>query len=111
MGRTYNITKTIRQTLDVYPFLYAVVGMRFHSGVLACVHEIPYLAITYGPKSLELVEQLEIPHMVIEPNELNLENFKNIWHNLVENYDREKRNMVSKHISIKENLIHHLETI
>jgi polysaccharide pyruvyl transferase WcaK-like protein len=111
VGRTYNITKTIRQTLDVYPFLYAVIGMRFHSGVLACVHEVPFISISYGPKSMELVDELEIPHLMISPNELNVEIFRNIWHTLMENYDREKLNMISKHAFIRKDLIRHLETI
>jgi polysaccharide pyruvyl transferase WcaK-like protein len=46
-GRKYNITKNITQTLDVYPFLYAIVGMRLHAGILACVHHIPYIPISY----------------------------------------------------------------
>lgn len=111
VGKTYNITKTIQQTLDVYPFLYAVVGMRFHSWVLACVHEIPFISISYGPKSLELAQELEIPHLVISPDDLNFDIFQNIWHTLIDNYEREKRNMVSKHASIRADLIYHLETI
>lgn len=110
-GRTYNITKTIQQTLDVYPFLYAVIGMRFHSGVLSCIHEIPFISISYGPKSLELAQELEIPHLIISPNELNFDIFQKIWHTLVDNYDREKRNMVSKHASIRQNLIQSLESV
>lgn len=47
VGKTYNRTQTIEQTLSVYPSLYAVVGMRLHAGILACVHEIPYLPISY----------------------------------------------------------------
>lgn len=30
-GKTYNITGSIEQTLNIYPTLYAVIGMRFHS--------------------------------------------------------------------------------
>jgi Polysaccharide pyruvyl transferase len=53
--RPYNTTKNIKQTLDLYPFLHMVIGMRLHAGILACVHEIPYLPISYGPKTDELV--------------------------------------------------------
>jgi polysaccharide pyruvyl transferase WcaK-like protein len=110
-GKTYNITKTIQQTLDVYPFLHAVIGMRFHAGVLACIHEIPCIMISYGPKSLELAQELEIPHLVINPNELSFDIFQNMWHTCMDNYDREKRNMVSKHAFIRQNLIHSLESL
>jgi polysaccharide pyruvyl transferase WcaK-like protein len=58
-GRTYNVTKTIQQTLDIYPHLYASVAMRYHAGVLSCVHESPCIHISYGAKSDELIGILE----------------------------------------------------
>ena len=54
----YKITKTMKETLDIYPSLYAVCGMRFHAGVLACVHEIPFIPFFYGTKGRELVRTL-----------------------------------------------------
>jgi polysaccharide pyruvyl transferase WcaK-like protein len=109
--RTYNTSGTITQTLAIYPTLYAVIGMRFHAGVLACIHEIPFLAISYAPKTDELVKSLGIEHMTIPANELTVEKFENMWHTLISGYDREQKNLAERHYMIRETLKKTLETL
>jgi hypothetical protein len=111
IGRTYNITKNITQTLDVFPFLYAVVGMRLHSGILACVHEIPFLPISYGLKTNELIKSLEIEHLAIQAEYLSLDFFMTKWNLLISNYQREHLRMGEKHKLFSKNLIDSLEKI
>jgi polysaccharide pyruvyl transferase WcaK-like protein len=110
-GRTYNVTKTIQQTLDVFPFLYASIAMRFHAGVLSCVHESPCIHISYGPKNEELVNLLDASHLNIQPNELSLAIFQNMWHNLVTRYDDEVLRLKERNSYIKKTLKHSLETL
>lgn len=73
LGRTYNTTKNITQTLDMIPFLYAMIGMRLHAGILACVHEIPYLPISYGPKTDDLISTLGIEHLALIAKSITIE--------------------------------------
>jgi polysaccharide pyruvyl transferase WcaK-like protein len=110
-GRTYNVAKTIEQSLSLYPTLYAMIGMRYHATVLSCVHGIPCIPITYGPKSSELIQELELEHLSIEPNMLNFEIFQNMWHTLVSNYEKEQQHMKNKHATIRTRLLSTLETL
>lgn len=110
-GRTYNTTQTIDQTLKIYPTLYAVIGMRFHSGILSCVHEIPFIPISYGHKTAELVKDLELEHFMIRSMELRIAFFQTIWHTLVTNYDKEVEHMQERKRNIRNELIKTLETL
>jgi polysaccharide pyruvyl transferase WcaK-like protein len=111
IGKTYNRTQTIEQTLSVYPSLYAVVGMRLHAGILACVHEIPYLPISYGPKTNDLISMLDVEHLALIAREATIEAFDASWQSLTSNYAAEQANMRDKHISIREQLIKNLRNI
>ena len=110
-GRTYNVTNSIEQTLKIYPTLYAVIGMRFHSGILACVHEIPFIPISYSHKTMELIKDLELEHLMIRYMELRIAFFQTIWHNLVENYDKEAAHMRERKAMLRNELIQTLETL
>ena len=111
LGRTYNTTKNITQTLDMIPFLYAMIGMRLHAGILACVHEIPYIPISYGPKTDDLISTLGIEHLALIAKSITIEWFDSNWQSLETNYVDEKTNMRNKHISIREQLIKNLRNI
>ncbi len=111
MGKTYNVTGTIEQTLKVYPSLYAVVGMRFHSWVFACIHDIPFLMISYWPKTDELIKLLEFEEFVIRPEALNMERFVALWKHLEDNYESRKAHMIGKHAQIRQDLFTKLETL
>lgn len=110
-GRTYNVTKTIDQTLNVFPFLYASIAMRFHAGILSCVHESPCIHVSYGPKTDELVNLLEAEHLTIKPNELSLAIFQKMWQNMTTRYDDESARLKQKNTYIKKELRHSLETL
>ncbi len=111
LWRTYNVTKNITQTLDMIPFLYAMIGMRLHAGILACVHEIPYLPISYGPKTNDLISTLGIEHLALIAKSMTIEWFDSNWESLVTNYVSEQANMRDKHISIREQLLKNLRNI
>ncbi len=111
VGKTYNTTKNITQTLDMYPFLHAVIGMRLHAGILACVHEIPYLPISYGPKTDELIDMLDIEHISIRAKEMTLELFLSRWDILVRDYDIEKLKMQESHKFYSATLTEKLKSI
>ncbi len=111
LGKTYNTTKNITQTLDMIPFLYAMIGMRLHAGILACVHEIPYLPISYGPKTDDLIYTLGIEHLALIAKSITIEGFDSNWQSLVSNYDNEKMNMRDRHLSIRDQLIKTLRNI
>lgn len=110
-GRTYNVTKTIQQTLDVFPFLYATIAMRFHAWILSCVHETPCIHLSYGPKTDELINLLDADHLTIKPNELSLAIFENMWQNLEKKYDDEKSRLHERNTFIKERLRKGLKTL
>lgn len=102
--KTFNMTRDIRQTLDVYPFLHSIIGMRLHSGILACVHNIPFLPISYGMKTDELIKLLWLEHLGIQSTELTLELFISKWEVLVKNYELEKLAITQKHEYYSQNL-------
>ncbi len=109
--RKYNMTKNITQTLELFPFLYAVIGMRLHSGILSCVHHVPFIPISYGPKTDELVRTLNVEHLSIQSTELNLEIFQKKWSQFIANYPNELSNITEKHNFIRTNLIQSLDSI
>lgn len=110
-GKTYNVTGTIEQSLKVYPTLYAMIGMRFHSGILSCVHNIPFMMISYGPKTDELIKLLEFDEFVIRPEALTMERFAGLWEHLEQHYEERKAHMLEKHMKIRQDLVSMLETL
>lgn len=111
VGKTYNVTKNITQTLEVLPSLYAVIGMRLHSGILACVHDLPFLPISYGPKTRDLVGLLELDHIALDSKDLTLTAFETNWKTLTDNYAQEKEHMKIRHYHIAETLRTNLKNI
>ena len=110
-GKTYNTTGTIEATLKVYPTLYAVVAMRYHASVLACVHGIPFLMISYGPKTDELMNLLDNAGYVIRPEEFTLEKFIPLWEDLEHVYDSRKANSIERYNTIHAETIRKLRTL
>lgn len=54
------ITKNMRETLDLYPTLDFVIGMRLHANILSIVHGIPFYSISYGNKTRAILQELEL---------------------------------------------------
>lgn len=111
VGKTYNVTKSISQTLDVFPKLHSVIGMRLHAGILACTHDIPFLPISYGPKTNDLMSLLEVQHLGIQAKEFSMGMFEANWNALVTNYEQEKMHMKIRHNHIAETLKTNLKNI
>lgn len=110
-GKTYNTTGTIQNTLKVYPTLHAVIGMRFHAAVLACVHHIPFFLLSYGPKTEALIKLLEVEEFIMRPDQINMERITKMWERLEEHYDRRCIFMAEKHAFIRRELVTRLETL
>jgi len=110
-GRTYNTTNTIEQTLKLYPTLYAVVGMRLHAGILACIHGLPLIMISYGAKTEEFTDLIDNFDYTIPPQKLSLETFTKLWASLETNYDYRQEHMHERHKLIRAELITKLRTL
>ncbi len=104
-GRTYNRTNTIEQTLKIYPTLFAVVGMRLHAGILSCVHGLPLIMISYGPKTEEFVNLIGNKWYTINPENLTKDAFQKLLEDLEKNYDSLHANMLERYKTIRADLI------
>lgn len=110
-GKTYNVTGSIEHTLNLYPSLHAVIGMRFHSSILACIYELPFLMISYGPKTDELIKLLECDNFMVRPETLSIDIFTKLWNELEANYDARKEHLRIRHQQIREDLTNKLLTL
>jgi polysaccharide pyruvyl transferase WcaK-like protein len=108
--KPYAITTSLNETLEAYKSLSYVVGMRYHSAIIAAAHAVPVLMVPYGPKSLELIKILEIPDH-IESGFFTHEEFFIHWDTLVENYDARKVALKEKYDTIHKELIKKLDDI
>lgn len=104
-GRTYNTTNTIEQTLKIYPTLYAVVGMRLHAWILSCVHGLPLIMISYGPKTEEFVNLIGNKGYTINPENLKKDTFQKLFEDLEKNYAFLQANMIERYKTIRADLI------
>lgn len=75
-AKKYNIqiTKTIKETLEIYSKLDYVVWMRFHSLILSVIHNIPFVALSYWVKTDELLKELDYD-FYLNPWEFQFEDF------------------------------------
>jgi polysaccharide pyruvyl transferase WcaK-like protein len=55
------ICSSLWQTLVFYPQLSGVIGMRLHASILACVHYVPFLPLSYGSK-IDALTRIGIYH-------------------------------------------------
>ncbi len=86
--------------------------MRFHSLVLASVHGIPFLSISYGPKTKELLNILEVPSdFRLAPEHCSLNLFKPRLQKLIDHYDDEKSRIQKNHQKIHDDLQDKLKTL
>lgn len=110
-GRTYNTTNTIEQSLKIYPTLYAVVGMRLHAGILACVHSLPLIMISYGQKTEEMIGLIDNAGYTISPEKVSLETFAKLWEDLELHHDILRAKMLERYTTIRADLITKLRTL
>ena len=111
LGRTYNTTNTIEQTLKLYPTLYAVVGMRLHAGILACVHSLPLIMISYGPKTDEITNLIDNIWYTMKPEGVTVESFAKLWEDLEAHYESRRANMLERYQTIRADLVSKLRTL
>ncbi len=109
--KAYKITKSLKKTLSLYPSLYAVCGMRFHAGVLACVHEVPFIPFFYGTKGRELVKTLWLERLAIDIRHLNLALFQEMWHTLESDYPNFQKQMVLTKNTLREHITETLKKL
>ena len=50
-------TQSIEQTLEAYKKCHIIISMRLHSMILAIDHHIPFIGISYGQKTAELLSE------------------------------------------------------
>jgi polysaccharide pyruvyl transferase WcaK-like protein len=110
-GKKYNTTNTIEQTLKLYPTLYAVVGMRLHSGILAIAHGLPLIMISYGPKTDEFSNLIDNKWYTLPPHDLTLDGFVKLWEDLERNYTSRQANAMERHKTIRSELVRKLKTL
>ncbi len=110
-GKKYNITNSIEQTLKLYPTLYAVIGMRLHSGILAITHGIPLIMISYGPKTDEFVNLVDVKGYSLPPHEFTFEVFQKLWQELENHYGFLKANSIERRETIRADLVKKLRTL
>ncbi len=51
-------SQSIEQTLEYYKQCHIVLAMRFHSMILASIHSIPFVGISYGKKTSSLLSEM-----------------------------------------------------
>lgn len=110
-GRTYNTTNTIEQSLKLYPTLYAVIGMRLHAGILACIHGLPLIMISYGQKTDEMVGLIDNTGYTLRPEEVSLESFVKLWDDLDKHHDTLTAKMIERYTTIHADIIKKLRTL
>lgn len=110
-GKTFNITGSIEQTLKVYPTLHAVIAMRLHAGILSVVHGLPFIMISYGPKTDEFTNMVDNKGYTISPYDLTLDSCMKLFDDLMAHYDSRKANSLERYGTIRANLIKKLRTL
>jgi len=79
------------------------VGMRFHSLILSVVHNIPFLALSYGNKTDELLKELDYSYQ-INPKTFEFDEFIKIFEELEINENGAKFDLKTKYDTIRQML-------
>lgn len=103
--RTYNTTNTIEQSLKLYPTLYAVVWMRLHAGVLACVHSLPLIMISYWQKTEEMISLIDNAGYTLSPEKVSVSTFAKMWEDLEIHHDGLVAKMTERYNTIRSDLV------
>lgn len=104
-AKKYNlwITRTIKETLSIYPNLKFVVWMRLHSLVLSTIFQIPFISINYWAKTDELLKQLDYNYN-ISSKEFDFSSFVRLFEKLELEQTNVKLALKSKYDKIKKEL-------
>lgn len=101
--KTYwiRVTKTIEETLEIYPNLNFVIGMRFHSMILSIIYNIPFIALSYWVKTQELLKEFSHENFSIDPKNFCFEDFIRKFEELEKQENEVKFALKSKYDIIK----------
>ena len=58
-----SVTKSLQETLDLYPTLHSMIAMRLHAVILSVNYTIPSYVISYGSKTRSLAEDLSLSYI------------------------------------------------
>jgi len=105
-----HITHTLAQTLDWYPKLDFVVGMRLHALILSFVHGVPFLALSYSKKTDEFLKIVEYPHS-LSCQELDIADFYRQFEDLEQDAERIKFAFGEKSLKIDARILHSLNSL
>jgi polysaccharide pyruvyl transferase WcaK-like protein len=97
--------------MKLYPTLYAVIGMRLHAAILACVHGLPLLMISYGPKTDEIGHLIDNKGYTMTPETLTLESFVKLWEDMERYHESRQANMLERYKTIRAELVTKLRTL
>jgi len=105
-SKKYNlwITRTIKETLVLYPNLKFVIGMRLHSIILSIIFQIPFVALNYWLKTDELLRQLEYDYN-ISSKDFDFPDFIKKFEKLEVEQNSVKLALKSKYDKMKQNLV------
>ena len=76
------------------PFL--VIGMRFHACIWASLFSIPFLALGYDPKVIQLAKTLNQPYIDISDKKPDLIELKEKYNKLLADYELYKNYLLKK---------------
>lgn len=105
-AKKYNlwITRTIKETLSIYPKLKFVIWMRLHSLILSTIFNVPFIALSYWHKTNELLKDLEYDYS-IPSKDFIFADFVRMFEKLESEENTVKLALKSKYDKIKEDLI------
>ncbi len=103
------ITKTMRETLDLYPTLDFVVGMRLHANILSVVHGIPFYSISYGNKTRAILQELELS-FIQDAKNFQFSTFRTQFWQLIEAQEDAEFAIKAKSDTIRSEITNSLES-
>jgi polysaccharide pyruvyl transferase WcaK-like protein len=77
--------------------------MRFHSMILSIINNIPFLAISYGQKTQELLKDFEYEY-ALNPKKFNFEDFIHTFESLEKSNNEAKFALKAKYDTIRSNI-------
>ena len=74
-GNTVFITRSLEETRKIYRTLDMIIAMRLHAGILAVTHALPFLMLSYGPKTESFSHMID-PRVYLDAKNFSLWEFK-----------------------------------
>ncbi|MDD2745804.1 MAG: polysaccharide pyruvyl transferase family protein [Candidatus Gracilibacteria bacterium] len=103
-------TKTMQETLDIYPTLDFVISMRLHANILSVVHGVPFYSISYGNKTRVLLQELELS-FIQDAKQFQFSLFRTQFWQLIEAEGEAEFAIKAKYDTIREEISTSLESL